>query len=194
MNFYVLQNYLESTGTQYIGLPLIANVNSTLSFEGEMIPRYKNGVSTNWYVFNTNPQNQLSGHFYSKNATTNKILYASYSGNNAQSGGWGSGTEVDVKGNFIISTEGRTSYSTGQYSTLHRPLTQNVNMFYLFGNYTGNRCPIAYGKLFIKVDNIAIYELIPVRVGQVGYMYDKVSNQLFGNSGTGNFILGNDMN
>ena len=35
-------------------------------------------------------------------------------------------------------------------------------------------------------------DLIPVRVGQVGYMYDKVSRQLFGNSGTGNFILGND--
>ena len=39
-----------------------------------------------------------------------------------------------------------------------------------------------------------VRDFIPVRVGQVGYMYDKVSGQLFGNSGTGNFILGNDVN
>ena len=34
--------------------------------------------------------------------------------------------------------------------------------------------------------------LIPVRVGQVGYMYDTVSGQLFENSGTGSFIVGPD--
>ena len=38
-----------------------------------------------------------------------------------------------------------------------------------------------------------IFDFIPVRVGQVGYMYDKVSGQLFGNAGTGSFILGNDI-
>jgi hypothetical protein len=40
--------------------------------------------------------------------------------------------------------------------------------------------------------DIIILDLIPVRVGQVGYMYDKVSKQLFGNAGTGAFILGPD--
>lgn len=38
-----------------------------------------------------------------------------------------------------------------------------------------------------------IRDFIPVRVGQVGYMYDRVSGQLFGNSGTGDFILGPDI-
>jgi hypothetical protein len=35
-------------------------------------------------------------------------------------------------------------------------------------------------------------DLVPVRIGNVGYMYDKVSGKLFGNAGTGNFILGPD--
>jgi hypothetical protein len=43
-------------------------------------------------------------------------------------------------------------------------------------------------------DNTLVRDLIPVRVGVVGYMYDQVSRQLFGNQGTGNFILGNDKN
>jgi hypothetical protein len=33
-------------------------------------------------------------------------------------------------------------------------------------------------------------DFVPVRVGVVGYMYDKVSKQLFENVGTGQFILG----
>ena len=38
-----------------------------------------------------------------------------------------------------------------------------------------------------------IYDMIPVRVGQKGYMYDKISGELFGNAGTGDFILGPDV-
>lgn len=40
--------------------------------------------------------------------------------------------------------------------------------------------------------NKLVRDLIPVRVGTTGYMYDKVSGQLFGNSGTGSFMLGPD--
>lgn len=36
-------------------------------------------------------------------------------------------------------------------------------------------------------------DLIPVRCGTVGYMYDRVSGQLFGNDGTGDFIVGSDV-
>lgn len=43
-------------------------------------------------------------------------------------------------------------------------------------------------------DNAEILHMIPVRVGQVGYMYDLVSGQLCGNVGTGSFVLGNDIN
>ena len=38
-----------------------------------------------------------------------------------------------------------------------------------------------------------VCDLIPVRVGTTGYMYGKVSGQLFGNAGSGSFILGNDI-
>lgn len=44
----------------------------------------------------------------------------------------------------------------------------------------------------IRFNNILIADYIPVRVGNVGYMYDKVSGQLFGNQGTGQFIIGPD--
>ena len=38
-----------------------------------------------------------------------------------------------------------------------------------------------------------ICDLIPVRVGTVGYLYDRVSGKIFGNAGTGAFSYGNDL-
>jgi hypothetical protein len=35
--------------------------------------------------------------------------------------------------------------------------------------------------------------LVPVRKGQVGYLYDRISGTLFGNQGTGSFTLGPDV-
>ena len=51
-------------------------------------------------------------------------------------------------------------------------------------------CRIYYFRLETGTRNI---DLIPVRVGQVGYLYDRVSGKLFGNAGTGDFVLGPDV-
>lgn len=45
----------------------------------------------------------------------------------------------------------------------------------------------------IVEDGVTLFDYIPVRVGSVGYFYDRVSRQLFGNDGTGAFILGADV-
>ena len=46
-------------------------------------------------------------------------------------------------------------------------------------------------KMYDASSNL-VMDLIPVRKGTVGYMYDKVSGQLFGNAGTDAFVLGPD--
>ena len=42
--------------------------------------------------------------------------------------------------------------------------------------------------------NSPVRDLVPVRVGQVGYLFDRVSGELFGNAGTGAFVVGPDKN
>lgn len=49
---------------------------------------------------------------------------------------------------------------------------------------------IYYCKMY--KDGILVRDFIPVRKRRTGYMYDKVSEELFGNTGTGDFILGPD--
>lgn len=51
-----------------------------------------------------------------------------------------------------------------------------------------------FKSFYVKNNGVLVRDMIPVRVGQVGYMYDRVSGQLFGNAGTGSFILGPDVN
>ena len=68
----------------------------------------------------------------------------------------------------------------------------------LYAGYDGNGNVYRYSKVtiyYLKIygNEELIADFIPVRIGQVGYMYDKVSKQLFGNSGTGEFILGPDV-
>ena len=39
---------------------------------------------------------------------------------------------------------------------------------------------------------VSIFDFIPIRKDGVGYMYDNITGQLFGNQGTGAFIIGPD--
>lgn len=47
-------------------------------------------------------------------------------------------------------------------------------------------------SFYLEIGGQKVLDYIPVRVGTTGYMYDKVSGKLFGNAGTGAFILGPD--
>lgn len=72
---------------------------------------------------------------------------------------------------------------------------ENNTTLRLFSNR--NSTTVFRGRIsefYVVRNGERVLDLIPVRVGQIGYMYDKVSGQLFGNSGSGNFILGNDVN
>ena len=66
----------------------------------------------------------------------------------------------------------------------------------LFGIKNGNTtsylisAQVAYCRIY--ENGVIVRDFIPVRVGDVGYLYDRVSGQLFGNAGTGAFIIGPD--
>lgn len=68
---------------------------------------------------------------------------------------------------------------------------QHMILFGIPGAYRANI--IYYCKLYSPTTHSIVRDFIPVRVGTTGYMYDKVSGQLFGNAGTGSFILGADV-
>ena len=72
-------------------------------------------------------------------------------------------------------------------------LDNSLSLF-LFG-VNGNTSINTNGRISsckIYHSGVLVRDYIPVRKGTVGYMYDRVSGQLFGNQGTGAFIIGPD--
>jgi hypothetical protein len=69
---------------------------------------------------------------------------------------------------------------------------------YLFAaNVSDTASFMSYGKRIygckITEGSEVVADFIPVRKGTVGYLYDRVSGKLFGNDGTGDFVLGPDV-
>lgn len=55
-----------------------------------------------------------------------------------------------------------------------------------------DQCLGKFYSLQVEKGGDVVLDLIPVRIGQVGYLYDSVSGELFGNAGTGTFVVGPD--
>ena len=50
-----------------------------------------------------------------------------------------------------------------------------------------------YYAFTISSGGVVTHDLIPVRLGNTGYMYDRITNKRFGNAGTGDFVVGPDV-
>lgn len=92
--------------------------------------------------------------------------------------------------NYIVTnkTAGTSSNKSWDTATFHV-----LDYIYLFWNGTLSKSRIKIKKCVIKNEGVTIVDCCPVRVGNVGYLFDRVSGQLFGNSGTGSFVLGPDV-
>lgn len=102
---------------------------------------------------------------------------------------------ADFQGERAIIYVGKTTATIN--GTVWSGASGNVNesgqTFYLFAvNGYGIVVNGAIHYLKIWKGGDVVIDLIPVRVGTVGYMYDRVSKQLFGNAGTGTFVVGPD--
>ena len=185
--------YLESTGTQYIDTGIIGDqdlrceiewmfhVSSMASGSGRVVGSRFSSSSRQFEIGTYNGQ--------AVNSTTIFFGYGSVFYNSDASpeiGTWH--TAVLDKNECTL--DGIT-YATPSASTFTTP--NNIKLFGFDQNGT-----MGYGKLRMK--SVKLYSngvlsryFIPVRCGTTGYMYDRVSGTLFGNDGTGDFVVGADV-
>lgn len=177
--------YLESTGTQYIdtGIDFIYGVN-----EIEIYLDVR---------FNSSSKRQLMG--------SNGYGYLGINVNDYFESSCGVTTiqrDFDFhKLKLIISPSTVNVSFTVDSTTITAgyTLTSYIYRCYLFA--LGGRdnaaasffCDACIKRAYIIVDNKKVRDFVPVRVGTTGYLFDRVTCQLFGNAGTGSFVLGPDM-
>ena len=66
--------------------------------------------------------------------------------------------------------------------------SENTNPFTLVGTHN-----ITFYYFKIYKNDVLRLDLIPVKLNNIGYMYDKVSGKLFGNTGSGTYTCGPDI-
>ena len=171
--------YLESYGSQYINSGLIGGndvglyvIVSRLNTQDRQIigSRESNG-NTRFFIGNSYIGWRT---YYGIGSSTTGIVYE-----------WG----LNYLNSSTFTENGGTAR---QLSDLG--FTPTLPIFIFAINYAGD-AQCWTGRIYaakISRGTTIVMDLIPVRVGTTGYMYDKVSGQLFGNAGTGDFILGND--
>ena len=191
--------YLESTGTQYINTEHIATQYTEYECVGELT---STNIDTFCCLFGYHVGNIRNGSYNSLGGFClfcNPTIVIQ-----ARTGVYGNPNIVsdthwvaNAKHTFIL----KYNYLTldGNTFTSRNTLYSNPISTYIFSAHDVNaqyrrNSPAKIYRFLIRENNILVRKFIPVRVGSVGYMYDNVSGQLFGNSGTGDFILGPDKN
>lgn len=181
--------YLQSSGTQWIDTGIKFNGSSKIeiSFMG-----LANGNLAVYGGDNGNTYTQGEFALFWNNTVFDVVIPTSNSRSELQyKPAYYKNTVYNVsvdKTSFILNG---TLYSVRMYDSYvcNRSL-------YLLATNRGNAIVPSITKLYYcKIYDGDILEryYIPVRVGTTGYLYDKVHKQLFGNAGTGDFILGPDV-
>lgn len=185
--------YLESTGTQYIDTGFTPNQDSRIQLD-VLIPSLSTGACTfggsangawrpGFTVYGGNTTYQMAS-VYNNSDVTASSSYKFQSNNRYI---------LDLNKNKYTVYKNSVEFYSYSHPTGDFQLTKSIELFRL------NIATPRYGKFrlysaIISDDGVLARDLIPVRVGRVGYMYDTISHKLFGNAGTGSFIVGNDKN
>lgn len=179
--------YLEADGTQYINTGVYLN---TSNFEigysvvgkcGQFGYVHQNVANGAWVTVDCD--NAFFGQWYQNN----RIAISSYLSSTENTIKY-TNSGVNVNGsNFsknlaLTGTDNLNSYPLvffTHYDFYSRGLQWEVNS--------------KFKSFYLKNNGTLVVDMIPVRKDGVGYMYDRVSGQLFANAGTGDFIIGPDV-
>ena len=193
--------YLEGTGTQYIDTLFYPRTTDTdICVENKF---NKSVLSGDHCVLGARTGTSGSTGFKLPNFYNNTIECQGLVGSGSSS------TQGNLIGTFNENTDyilyaeikqGSQKFYVDGVLNKQMSFTGNCNAggnLYLFAMHQSGTKWFFQGKIYyckIWQDDVLVRNFIPVRVGTTGYMYDKVSGELFGNEGTGDFILGNDKN
>ena len=113
-------------------------------------------------------------------------------------GGWTlTDIPVDITRTTNITKNANGWFVDGEITKTSSGLTGNLSLVLFSVNSDKG---VTRGAEFLRVNQLSLFDknsslvadFIPIRKDNIGYMYDRISGQLFGNSGTGDFVVGPD--
>lgn len=185
--------YLESTGTQYV---------DTLALNGEPFT-----IQLRFSLSASNVSNDsIWGSFRDSSRRMMYIVNLSNGKKRLQISHGASSNNTRVA-DFVVDTV--HTISVRQAGNMQVQIDDGTPLLYSFGdnlaeqpgvtiwlfNRNGNPQPCKmrlYSATIRDADDVLVRSFIPVRIGSVGCLFDRVSGQFFYNQGTGSFVCGED--
>lgn len=186
-------SYLEGDGASYIDTGFCANSNTSVDMSLQAkTPTQNMGVFSTkvgclFSIYQLTASSKRSFRWQIGYSSSTSGTYYNYESNNSFSNNYRFALK---KNEFYLNNVIRNTFATASFTT-----TDTIPLFAARGA-NGIDSRMFNGKIYwckIYDDETLVRDFIPVRVGQVGCMYDKVSGTLFYNQGSGAFILGPDV-
>ena len=183
--------YLENTGLELIDTQTGVDSNTTYDLSCTILQTAGKGII---YTYPQNETSELRVFYGRENATSGeeKTLYYDRGSARIYKGSY-TNRELELHlGNYFLEDKGvrlatgtaQTYTTTSSYSLYVFNIGLNVGKYDLFR--------LKALKIYNGAETIR--DFIPVRCGRTGYLYDRISEKLFGNSiNNGSFILGPDV-
>ena len=179
--------YIESTGTQWIDTGIKPTEKTSAQF------KVYNKAITGGSIFGYSGQNDTRDYriFNYDGSICFDIMFSRINGTGWSPGSW---RELEIGNYYVKDLETQNILLTGSTkSSFIGDESIKLNYAYDPGQHAVSISQNKWAYVKIYENNVLVRDMIPVRVGQVGYMYDKISGELFGNQGSGNFTLGPDV-
>ena len=187
--------YLESSGTQWIDTKFYAVSGNIQHYKARfdssgsgIVMSIDKTVSSNFdrnlFAFSNGYADFEKLNYYADRTPSYYTRYTYQQGTDYE-------IYYDNRGTSLI---GKINGETLTNQSLPGTLSGNNSVKIFMSDYSGGlRVGRIYWLKLYDSNGVLSRDFVPIRFGSVGYMYDKVSGQLFGNAGTGDFILGNDI-
>lgn len=181
--------YLESTGTQYVDTGVVPTFPEDLTYI----------ASVSWNDTASRKIMGRQGGFYF--GPVNGYFQPGLGGSGASSIPLAPNQFHSVEIRFVGSSHGAdgpryftVDGSSGSATEIFNNDPSATAPIWVFqaNNATALRGQSRVASFSIVRRGTTLRSFVPVRVGSVGYLFDRVSGQLFGNAGTGDFVLGPD--
>ena len=203
-----LIEYLQSTGTQYIdtgehflfGDEFFFDFMRTENTTGQENKGYGAGVDLDHNICSGGRMAYWASYRIQAYCLNTEFIYApTIYGGNLIDTRFTEHFTIDSNGIHFVLENKQTgdSYTISNKPSLLDSSYDSGNNVYLFRDnseqYAMPSKTRLYGAWLKRLNGTFAFDFIPVRVGQVGYLYDRVSGELFGNNGSGQFTLGPDV-
>lgn len=148
-------------------------------------------TSSNWAIWFVARSSSTDGSYRMIRSSTANLIIFNYNTSDTDSSTFTFSPSVNMRYNIHMEY-GKAIVNGNRYNISTNTVSQNTDSFIVGDNAPTRGTNLNVHSFVVRHNDIVVIDAIPVRKGQVGYLYDRVTKRLFGTAGENPLIVGQD--